>query len=141
MFVDVPAKGQQGTGAMPQQEVTPLQCHVWGVYDPQGVTAKVKGQGGDKTADLLIPGAHTGGLTKTLLEWVKHTHHAIYVEPQSKINRLCALDLGVKVSNLHHKSTGQIAHFHTKSSAPERLLLLDGSTYLFKIIFIQPVTH
>ena len=66
MFVDVPAKSQQGVGALPQQEVVPLQCHVWGIYDPCGTTAKVKA--GEQRTDLLIPGAHTGGLTKNLLE-------------------------------------------------------------------------
>lgn len=34
----------------------------------------------------------------------------------------------VKVCNLHHNSTVQIAHFHSKLRTPKRLVLLNNKT-------------
>ena len=45
------------------------------------------------------------------------------VEPPSKTKRLV-----LKVWNLHHNSSVQIAHFHNKLCTPKRLVLLGGST-------------
>ena len=45
------------------------------------------------------------------------------VEPPSKTKRLV-----LKVCNLHHNSSVQIAHFHNKLCTPKRLVLLGGST-------------
>ena len=60
MFVELPTKGY---GGLPQQEVLPLCCHIWAIYDPSSCPP-----GKSVKSDLLLPAAETGQLGKVLIE-------------------------------------------------------------------------
>lgn len=60
IFLDLASKH---LGGISQQLTFPVECHVWGVYDPTGTGVKTLGQ-----RDAVFGGCDTGDLTKGFLE-------------------------------------------------------------------------